>query len=91
MKSTNICEYNFFTSGPWEFRWGKYGKIEYCGHPLGDRINKLNTPKANPDKKIRCPQCNVTNMLFLVPYHPFEMDCPKCKRGKIHPGPINIL
>ncbi|AEV68702.1 hypothetical protein [Acetivibrio clariflavus] len=30
----NNCEYNFFTSGPWEFRWDKYGKIEYCGHPL---------------------------------------------------------
>ncbi|MEN2776058.1 hypothetical protein [Acetivibrio clariflavus] len=52
---------------------------------------KLKTPKANPDKKIRCPQCNVTNMLFLVPYHPFEMDCSKCNIGKIHLGPINIL
>ena len=143
----NNCEHKFFTSGPWEFRWSKYGKIEHCGHPLRDRAKlgvdglcgylycvncdtaseiilleykkrvftdhdvwsehtelkprysheeykaflklgkydlKLKAPKNNPNKKIRCPQCNITNMLFLVPYRPFEMDCPKYNIEKIN-------
>ncbi|KNY25489.1 hypothetical protein [Pseudobacteroides cellulosolvens] len=149
----NNCEHKFFTSGPWEFRWNKSGKIEYCGHLLGNRVKqgvdglsghlfcvncdtvseiilleykkrvftnlevwgkhtelkpgysheeykqflkwgkydfKLKAPKNNPDKKIRCPHCDITNLLFLVPYRPFESDCPKCHIGKIHLVRIDI-
>jgi rubredoxin len=41
-------------------------------------------------KKIRCPQCNIPNMLFLVPYRPFEMGCPKCNIGKINVVRIDV-
>lgn len=30
----NNCGYSFSTSGPWEFRRDKNGKIKLCGHPM---------------------------------------------------------
>lgn len=45
---------------------------------------KLKSPKNNPNKRLRCPQCGITNMLFLVPYHPFNMACTKCNEGTIN-------
>ena len=121
----NNCKHKFITSGPWEFRWDKDGKVEICGHPLGERAKlgvdglkaymycnrckevmdvillefkkrvftaqevwsgdtelKDGYSYFNPNVKSKCPKCSRNSMFLLLKFGP-EIECPKCKIGKM--------